>query len=147
MKIILPLIIFVVVLALFMFSCLFIYNGKITPASALQFLELFITWYSYTLYSVHIIMQDPVTKVMNAEHGVLVDQAALREVDGAQVLSDIVEELALAYDMKKPAVYIVEDAQQPNAFAVGDELNSGVAVTRPLLDMCSRSELSGVLGS
>lgn len=146
MKIILPFTIIFVLLAIFALICWLFDNGKVTPNLIICFVGVFGLWYGGILVYVHNIMNDPVTKVMEAEHAVLIDQQALQEVDGAQMLLDVVEELALAYGMKKPAVYIVEDAKYPNAFAVGDEFDSGVAVTRPLLDMCSRSELSGVLG-
>ena len=146
MKIILPFTIVFVLLAIFALICWLFDDGKITPRLMIWFVIAFGLWYGGILIYVHKIMNDPVTKVMEAEHAVLIDQQALQEVDGAQTLLDVVEELALAYGMPKPAVYIVEDAKYPNAFAVGDEFDSGVAVTRPLLDMCSRSELSGVLG-
>lgn len=146
MKIILPFTIIFVLLAVFALICWLFDDGKVTPNLVFWFVSAFSLWYGGILIYVHKIMDDPVTKVMEAEHAVLVDQQALQEVAGAQMLLNVVEELALAYGMPKPAVYIVEDAEYPNAFAVGDEFDSGVAVTRPLLDMCSRSELSGVLG-
>lgn len=146
MKIILPFTIVFVLLAVFALICWLFDDGKVTPNLIFWFVSAFSLWYGGILIYVHKIMDDPVTKVMEAEHAVLVDQQALQEVAGAQMLLNVVEELALAYGMPKPAVYIVEDAEYPNAFAVGDEFDSGVAVTRPLLDMCSRSELSGVLG-
>lgn len=146
MKIILPFTIIFVLLAVFALICWLFDDGKVTPNLIFWFVSVFSLWYVGILIYVHKIMDDPVTKVMEAEHAALVDQQALQEVAGAQMLLNVVEELALAYGMPKPAVYIVEDAEYPNAFAVGDEFDSGVAVTRPLLDMCSRSELSGVLG-
>lgn len=146
MKIILPFTIIFVLLAIFALICWLFDDGKVTSNLIIWFVGVFGLWYGGILVYVHKIMSDPVTKVMEAEHAVLIDQQVLQEVDGAQMLLDVVEELALAYGMPKPAVYIVEDAEYPNAFAVGGEFDSGVAVTRPLLDMCSRSELSGVLG-
>lgn len=146
MKIILPFTIVFVLLAIFALICWLFDDGKVTQNLIIWFVGVFCLWYGGILVYVHNIMNDPVTKVMEAEHAVLIDQQVLQEVDGAQTLLDVVEELALAYGMPKPAVYIVEDADYPNAFAVGAEFDSGVAVTRPLLDMCSRSELSGVLG-
>ena len=148
MKIILPLTVVFVLLAIFALICWLLDSDCYTviPNLIVWFAGVFGLWYGGILFYVHNVMNDPVTKVMEAEHAVLIDQQALREVDGAQMLSNVMEELALAYDMSKPSIYIVEDAEYPNAFAVGDEFDSGVAVTRPLLDMCSRSELSGVLG-
>ncbi len=61
-------------------------------------------------------------------------------------LHNIVEGLAIAAGVPKPAVYVVPE-QSPNAFATGrDPEHSSVAVTQGLLDTMSRVELEGVLG-
>jgi heat shock protein HtpX len=61
-------------------------------------------------------------------------------------LHNIVEGLALAAGLPKPAVYVVEE-KAPNAFATGrDPEHSSVAVTRGLLDTMNRVELEGVIG-
>jgi heat shock protein HtpX len=61
-------------------------------------------------------------------------------------LHNIVEGLAIAAGVPKPAVYVVPE-QAPNAFATGrDPEHSSVAVTQGLLDMMDRVELEGVLG-
>jgi len=61
-------------------------------------------------------------------------------------LHNIVEGLAIAAGIPKPAVYVVPE-QSPNAFATGrDPEHSSVAVTQGLLDTMNRVELEGVLG-
>jgi heat shock protein HtpX len=61
-------------------------------------------------------------------------------------LHNVVEGLAIAAGLPKPAVYVVPE-QSPNAFATGrDPDHSSIAVTRGLLDMMDRVELEGVIG-
>ena len=61
-------------------------------------------------------------------------------------LHNIVEGLALAAGLPKPAVYVVPE-QAPNAFATGrDPEHSSIAVTQGLLDTMNRVELEGVIG-
>jgi heat shock protein HtpX len=61
-------------------------------------------------------------------------------------LHNIVEGLAIAAGLPKPAVYVVPE-QAPNAFATGrDPEHSSIAVTRGLLDTMNRVELEGVIG-
>jgi heat shock protein HtpX len=61
-------------------------------------------------------------------------------------LHNVVEGLALAAGLPKPAVYVVPE-QSPNAFATGrDPEHSSIAVTQGLLDMMNRVELEGVIG-
>jgi heat shock protein HtpX len=60
-------------------------------------------------------------------------------------LHNIVEGLAIASGLPKPAVYVVPE-QAPNAFATGrDPEHSSIAVTEGLLEMMDRVELEGVL--
>jgi len=62
-----------------------------------------------------------------------------------QQLVNVVEEMAIAAGVPRPRVWIVDDPD-PNAFATGtDPLHSHVAVTRGLLDLCTRDELQGVI--
>jgi heat shock protein HtpX len=59
---------------------------------------------------------------------------------------NVVEEMAIASGLPKPAVYVVPD-QDPNAFATGrDPQHASLAVTRGLLDMLNREQLHGVVG-
>jgi heat shock protein HtpX len=61
-------------------------------------------------------------------------------------LHNIVEGLAIAAGVPKPAVYLVPE-QAPNAFATGrDPEHSSIAVTEGLLATMNRVELEGVIG-
>jgi heat shock protein HtpX len=61
-------------------------------------------------------------------------------------LDNIVEEMAIASGLPKPAVYVIPDTD-PNAFATGrDPQHASLAVTRGLLDMLNREQLQGVVG-
>jgi heat shock protein HtpX len=61
-------------------------------------------------------------------------------------LHNVVEGLALAAGLPKPAVYVVPEPAL-NAFAAGpDPERSSIAVTRGLLDNMNRVELEGVIG-
>jgi heat shock protein HtpX len=60
-------------------------------------------------------------------------------------LHNVVEGLALAGGLPKPAVYVIPE-QAMNAFATGpDPQHSSIAVTRGLLDAMNRVELEGVV--
>ena len=66
--------------------------------------------------------------------------------DQEKRLVNVVEEMAIAAGVPRPRIWIVPDAD-PNAFATGnDPQHAHVAVTRGLLDLCSREELQGVIG-
>lgn len=67
------------------------------------------------------------------------------EHDDFPVLFNVVEEMTIAAGLPKmPQVYII-DTDAPNAFAVGNEENSAVAVTSGLLMQLNRDELQGVV--
>ena len=60
-------------------------------------------------------------------------------------LDNVVEEMAIAAGLPKPAVYVIPDPD-PNAFATGrDAEHASVAVTEGLLKALTRDELQGVL--
>jgi heat shock protein HtpX len=60
-------------------------------------------------------------------------------------LVNVVEEMAIASGLPKPAIYVIADAD-PNAFATGhDEKSASIAVTTGLLGLVSRDELQGVI--
>jgi heat shock protein HtpX len=60
-------------------------------------------------------------------------------------LDNIVQEMAIAAGLPKPAVYVVPDPD-PNAFATGpDAAHASIAVTEGLLKMLDRDELQGVI--
>ena len=59
---------------------------------------------------------------------------------------NVVEEMAIAAGLPRPATYVVPDPD-PNAFAVGrDPAHASIAVTRGLLESLDREELQGVIG-
>jgi len=62
-------------------------------------------------------------------------------------LLDVVEEMAIAAGLPVPAVYVLEDEPEINAFAAGLTTNDAVvAVSRGALDRLTRDELQGVIG-
>jgi heat shock protein HtpX len=62
-----------------------------------------------------------------------------------QQLINVVEEMAIASGLPRPAVYVVPD-EDPNAFATGSTPEtSAIAVTQGLLDSLTREELQGVV--
>ena len=67
------------------------------------------------------------------------EKLKLRQVD------NVVDEMAIAAGLPRPAVYIVPDSD-PNAFATGRGPGyASIAVTRGLVDMLDREELQGVV--
>ncbi|MGQ0714030.1 MAG: M48 family metallopeptidase [Gemmatimonadaceae bacterium] len=66
--------------------------------------------------------------------------------DQERLLVNVVEEMAIAAGLPRPSIWIIPDAD-PNTFATGrDERTAAIAVTRGLLDTCTRDELQGVIG-
>ncbi|MGV3615644.1 MAG: M48 family metallopeptidase [Fimbriimonas sp.] len=62
-----------------------------------------------------------------------------------QMLSNVVEEMAIASGLPKPKIYVIDD-DAPNAFATGKDPQSGViAITTGLLRKLDRDELQGVV--
>jgi heat shock protein HtpX len=62
-----------------------------------------------------------------------------------RTLDNVVEEIAIAGGIPKPAVFLIPDAD-PNAFATGSgPEKASIAVTRGLLDTLDRAELQGVV--
>jgi heat shock protein HtpX len=60
-------------------------------------------------------------------------------------LHNVVEGIAIAAGLPKPAVYVIAE-RAPNAFATGrDPEHSSIAVTQGLLDTMNRVELEGVI--
>jgi heat shock protein HtpX len=82
------------------------------------------------------------------------DQAVLQSASAApldlsdprqRALDNVVEEIAIAGGLPKPAVFLIPDGD-PNAFATGiGPEKSSIAVTRGLLEKLDRSELQGVI--
>ncbi len=62
-----------------------------------------------------------------------------------RTLANVVEEIAIAGGIPRPAIFIVPDAD-PNAFATGSgPEKASIAVTRGLLEKLNREELQGVV--
>jgi heat shock protein HtpX len=62
-----------------------------------------------------------------------------------RMLDNVVEEIAIAGGIPKPAIYIIPDSD-PNAFATGSgPEKASIAVTRGLLEKLDRDELQGVI--
>ena len=62
-----------------------------------------------------------------------------------RVLNNVVDEMAIASGIPRPAVYVVPD-DDPNAFATGKDPEHGaIAVTEGLLGTLNREELQGVV--
>ena len=61
-------------------------------------------------------------------------------------LDNIVEELAIAANIPKPKIYVIDDTAL-NAFATGrDPTHASIAVTQGLMTTLDREEMSGVIG-
>jgi len=80
--------------------------------------------------------------VLESTHAVPLDPSDPKQ----RILDNVVEEIAIAGGVPKPAVYVVPDSD-PNAFATGTGPDkASIAVTRGLLDALDRDELQGVIG-
>jgi heat shock protein HtpX len=79
--------------------------------------------------------------VLESANAAPIDRNDLRQ----QVLDNVVEEMAIAGGLPKPAVYVIPD-RDPNAFATGSgPEKSSVAVTAGLLEALNREELQAVV--
>lgn len=66
--------------------------------------------------------------------------------DEERRLENVVEEMAIAAGVPRPAIYLIDDPD-PNAFMTGtDPLKPHLAVTTGLLAVLDRDELQGVIG-
>jgi len=86
---------------------------------------------------------------LRAGDGAVLDSASAVPIDRSdprqRVLDNVVEEMAIAGGLPKPAVYVIPDSD-PNAFATGTgPEKSSVAVTAGLLDALNREELQAVV--
>jgi heat shock protein HtpX len=79
--------------------------------------------------------------VLESAHAVPIDLRDPKQ----RALDNVVEEMAIAGGLPKPAVFVIPDPD-PNAFATGvGPQRSSLAVTRGLLDSLDREELQGVI--
>lgn len=122
------------------------FTRTMTPGLFKLFLILFIVWWVIILRWSARVLNHPVSAVMDASHATKVTDELKSKDKKTQMYDDVVEELAVAYGMRKPDTYIVENTDEPNAFATGKPGHAGVAITRPLLEMLNRQEVSGVMG-
>jgi heat shock protein HtpX len=101
---------------------------------ALTAIALLTSWYAYAT--------GPEKVLWSTGARAVVDPADPQE----KQLVNVVEEMAIAAGVPRPRIWIVDDPD-PNAFATGtDPLHAHVAVTRGLLDLCTRDELQAVVG-
>jgi heat shock protein HtpX len=79
--------------------------------------------------------------VLESTHAAPLDPSDPRQ----RVLDNVVEEIAIAGGLPKPAVFVIPDSD-PNAFATGSgPERASIAVTRGLLEKLDRDELQGVV--
>ncbi|HEY2796529.1 MAG TPA: M48 family metallopeptidase [Thermoanaerobaculia bacterium] len=79
--------------------------------------------------------------VLESAHAVPLNPADPKQ----RVLDNVVEEIAIAGGLPKPAIFIIPDGD-PNAFATGSgPERASIAVTRGLLEKLDRDELQGVV--
>ena len=79
--------------------------------------------------------------VLDSANAVPIDPTDPRQ----RLLDNVIEEMAIAGGIPKPAVYLIPDSD-PNAFATGSgPERSSVAVTAGLLDALNREELQAVV--
>jgi heat shock protein HtpX len=79
--------------------------------------------------------------VLESAHARPLNPADPRE----RAFDNVVEEMAIAGGLPKPAVYVIPDSD-PNAFATGSgPERASIAVTRGLLESLNREELQGVV--
>ncbi|MFH2105625.1 MAG: M48 family metallopeptidase [Candidatus Micrarchaeota archaeon] len=72
-------------------------------------------------------------------------KAILADEKKYAALHNHVEGIAIAAQVPKPKVYIIQD-RAPNAFATGrDPEHASIAVTTGLLEICNRQEVEGVI--
>ncbi len=88
--------------------------------------------------------------VLSSSHAVPLDEAIAAAPEGDARLKltqvdHVVEEMAIAAGLPKPAVYVIPD-DDPNAFATGrDPRHASIAVTGGLVRALDREELQGVV--
>jgi heat shock protein HtpX len=79
--------------------------------------------------------------VLESTHSIPIDRSDPKQRE----LDNVVEEMAIAAGLPKPAVYVIPDPD-PNAFATGTgPERSSLAVTKGLLDSLNREELQAVV--
>jgi len=99
----------------------------------------------YVLFGLFIVGYNLVLYYNSDKLALAVNGAKPADPGRFQELHDVVEEVAIAAGIPKPAVFVI-DADAPNAFATGrNTKHASVAVTRGLLEIMNREELQGVI--
>ena len=99
----------------------------------------------YVLFGLGIVFYNVILYFNSDKLALAVSGARAADPNEFYVLHNVVEEVAIAAGIPKPAVYVMnEDA--PNAFATGrDPKHASIAVTAGLLETMNREELQGVI--
>jgi heat shock protein HtpX len=101
---------------------------------ALSLFALGIAWYAYKTGPEKVLWATGAREIIDPED------------PKQKQLVNVVEEMTIAAGIPRPRIWIVDDPD-PNAFATGiDSGRAHVAVTKGLLEICSRDELQGVIG-
>ncbi len=99
----------------------------------------------YILFAIGIIFYNIVLYYNSDKLALAVNRARPADPHQFYQLHNVVEEVAIAAGIPKPAVYVIDD-EAPNAFATGrNPDHAAVAVTTGLLAMMNREELQGVI--
>lgn len=110
---------------------------------------IFMVWSLGIAWLTWRVLKSPIKAVMDASGAIRVTDKLKKADPKIKLFDELVDELSIGYGIKKPLTYVVENTDEPNAFAVSGtskDDDTGVAITRPLLDMLDKNELSGVLG-
>lgn len=116
------------------------------------FMIIWFAWWVGIHVTMKQVLQSPLSNIMDESKAYRVSEFMKSKDPKLKSYDDVVSELSLAYGMKKPDLYIIEETDELNAFAVetldnyGQRNSSGIAITRSLLKLLDRSELSGVMG-
>jgi heat shock protein HtpX len=99
----------------------------------------------YVLFGLGIVLYNVVLYFNSDKLALAVSRARAADPHEFYQLHNVVEEVAIAAGIPKPAVYVI-DEEAPNAFATGrDPKHASIAVTAGLLEAMNRDELQGVI--
>ncbi|MFO7674892.1 MAG: M48 family metalloprotease [bacterium] len=102
-------------------------------------------WGFYALFGVFIVAYNLILYHNSARIALAVNGARPADPVEHRQLHNVVEEVAIAAGLPKPAVYVIP-TPVPNAFATGrDPKHAAIAVTAGMLEMMNRDELQGVV--
>jgi len=99
----------------------------------------------YVLFGLGIVLYNVILYYNSDKLALAVSGARPADPNEFYQLHNVVEEVAIAAGIPKPAVYVM-DEDAPNAFATGrDPKHASIAVTAGLLETMNREELQGVI--